>query len=176
MGLGACLLPAEVSAAGTEVDECSQEILLAHFPEPFVKETLANFSVPKDKWDTIVKALAARDKEIIKQVEEKASKMNPNPLRDPQQRQAASKIFHETRYESFASVMKANGISDDKQIKGMLDDIQQQKAQRFARCMQQHQSQQTQSTNTAPNATQTDPDDDDDDDEEDDKDRDNNKG
>ena len=31
--------------------------------------------------------------------------------------------------------MKANGIQDPKQIEGMLDDIQQQKAQRFAQCM-----------------------------------------
>lgn len=143
LGFGWCIVPANICAeapatiSAQQDDECSQEILLAYFPGVFVKETLSKYNVPKEKWDAINKDLAVRDKQIIKIVEEKASKMSSNPLKDPQQRQAAVKIFRETLSENFAAVMKANGINDDKQIHAMLDDIQQQKAKRFARCMQQ---------------------------------------
>lgn len=115
--------------------DCSKEILLAYFPDVFVKETLAKFKVPADKWDAIVKGLNERDKNIIKIIEEKAQKLSPNPLKDSQQRQAAVKLFRETLLEQFSEVVKVNGITDDKQIQSMLDDVQQQKAKHFAMCI-----------------------------------------
>lgn len=117
-------------------DECSRELLISYFPKVFVTETLKKYSVPEDKWNTIADDLAQKDKQVIKTVEDKASKLNPNPLKDPQQRQAAVKLFRETLTDLFASTMQANGISDDKQISDMLNDIQQQKAKHFAMCMQ----------------------------------------
>lgn len=140
--VGCCVVPNNAKAATQpQSDECSQEILLSYYPSVFVLETLGRFNVPKDQWDAINKELAARDKEIIKLVEGKAAKMTPNPLKDPQQRQAAVKIFRDTLIENFSEVMKAHHITDEKQIQAMLDDIQQQKAKRFARCMQQQQQQ-----------------------------------
>lgn len=133
---GICLLPSQ-NWAVTETDECSQEILLSYFPAVFVKETLKKHNVPQDKWDSINKNLASRDKEIIKIVESKAAKMDPNPLKDPQHRQEAVKLFRETLAENFTAAMNANGIKDNNQIQAMLDDIQQQKAKRFTRCMEQ---------------------------------------
>jgi len=126
----------ELPAADQSVDECSKELLLAYFPEVFVTETLKKFNVPQDKWDGIKKDLTSKDKDVIKIVEEKASKMDPNPLKDPQQRQAAVKIFRETLLQIFGDTMRANGISNQSQIQSMLDDIQQQKAKRFAKCME----------------------------------------
>lgn len=117
-------------------DECSRELLISYFPKVFVEETLKKYNVPQDKWDAITSDLAQKDKQVIKTVEDKASKLNPNPLKDPQQRQAAVKLFRETLTDLFASTLKANGISDEKQIGDMLNDIQQQKAKRFAMCMQ----------------------------------------
>jgi hypothetical protein len=117
-------------------DECSRELLISYFPKVFVEETLKKYNVPQDKWDAISSDLAQKDKQVIKTVEDKASKLNPNPLKDPQQRQAAVKLFRETLTDLFASTLKANGVTDDKQIADMLNDIQQQKAKRFAMCMQ----------------------------------------
>jgi hypothetical protein len=117
-------------------DECSRELLISYFPKVFVTETLKKYNVPQDKWDAIANDLAEKDKQVIKTVEEKASKMNPNPLKDPQQRQAAVKLFRETLTDLFSSTLNANGITDNKQISDMLNDIQQQKAKRFAMCMQ----------------------------------------
>jgi hypothetical protein len=122
------------------VEECSRELLLAYFPEAFVKETLKKFNVPQDKWEAITKSLNEKDKEVVKIVEEKASKLNPNPLKDPQQRQEAVKIFRETLLQVFSDAMKQNGITDEKQIQSMLDNIQQQKAKRFAQCMEKQRS------------------------------------
>lgn len=117
-------------------DECSRELLISYFPKVFVTETLKKYNVPEDKWDAITSDLAQKDQQVIKTVEDKASQMNPNPLKDPQQRQAAVKLFRETLTDLFASTMKANGVTDEKQISDMLNDIQQQKAKRFAMCMQ----------------------------------------
>ncbi|KAF3361642.1 Uncharacterized protein PHSC3_001765 [Chlamydiales bacterium STE3] len=129
---------AELPAVASPIEECSKELLLAYFPETFVSETLKKFNVPSEKWDDITKGLSEKDKEVIKVVEEKATQMSPNPLKDPQQRQAAVKLFRETLLQIFGDVMRANGISDDKQIQSMLDDIQQQKAKRFSECMEKN--------------------------------------
>lgn len=123
-------------SADTTVNECSKELLLAFFPESFVNETLKKFDVPEKEWAGINKDLKNKDSDVIKIVEDKASKMDPNPLKDPQQRQGAVKIFRETLYDIFSGVMKSHGVSDEKQIQSMLDDIQQQKAKRFMMCME----------------------------------------
>jgi len=137
IGMGVMILPqAGYTVTLNQYERCSKDILLAYFPEVFVRETLKNYNVPKDQWDAITSELTAKDRDIIKQVEIKAEKLNPNPLKDPQQRQAAVKIFRDTLLENFSATLKAHGISDDKQIQAMLDDIQQQKAKRFAFCME----------------------------------------
>lgn len=125
-----------LNGAEQAVDECSKELLLAYFPEPFVKETLKKFNVPQDKWSAIASQLVSKDKAVVQIVEEKAATMDPNPLRDPQARQAAVKLFRDTLLGLFTEVMQANGISDPKEIQSMLEDLQQQKAERFAKCMQ----------------------------------------
>lgn len=119
-------------------DTCAKELLLAYFPENFVKETLKKFNVPQDQWDGIAKDLAAKDKDVVKEVEDKAAKLSPNPLKDrsPEQRQAAVKIFREALFDIFSGVMKAHGVTDEKQVQAMLADIQQQKAKNFAQCME----------------------------------------
>lgn len=120
-----------------EIDDCGKEVLLAYYPGVFVEETLLRFQVPKEEWAAILSELADRDKQIIKQIEEKASQMKSNPLLDPQQRQVAVKLFRETLLDNFGAVLRSHGVTDEKQIQSMLDDIQEQKAKRFARCMEQ---------------------------------------
>lgn len=135
------LLAADQQAAtATEsvIGDCSKEFLIAYFPSSLVQDALNKFHVPKEKWDPIIKSLAESEKSIITQVEEKASKITPNPLKDPQQRQVAVKIFRETLTDVFSGVLKKNGITDDKQIHAMLDEIQQQKAKKFAECLDKH--------------------------------------
>lgn len=153
-----------------QLDQCTKELLLSYFPEQFVNETLKKYNVPQDKWAKISQSLIGKEKEIIKTVEEKASQMNPNPLKDPQQRQTAVKLFRETLLQVFGDALKANGVTDEKQFNAMLDDIQQQKAKKFAECMKK---QDKLTPNTAPKNSDLDDDnDDDDDDDEDDDDED----
>ena len=133
--LGLFVLPTNVATAA---DECSKELLLEYFPKQFVVETLKKFNVPQEKWDAIAAALSTKDKDVVRIVEDKASKLTPNPLkdRDPQQRQVAVKLFRETLLQVFSEALQANGITDQKQLQAMLDDIQQQKAKNFAQCME----------------------------------------
>lgn len=120
------------------VGDCSREFLIAYFPPSLVEGALKKANIPQDKWAPITKALTASEKDIITQVEDKASKITPNPLKDPQQRQVAVKIFRDTLLSIFSDVLKKNGITDDKQIQQMLDDIQQEKARKFTDCLGQH--------------------------------------
>ena len=94
--------------------------------------------MPQDKWDAIIKGLTDKDPEVLRAVEEKASKLETNPFKDRSaaQRQVAVKIFRETLFEKFNDVMKANGITDQKQVQAMLDDIALQKAKNFAACIE----------------------------------------
>lgn len=137
--LGLTLVSAPVFADNA-LAECSKELLLAYFPEAFVNEALKKFNVPESEWAGINEELAAKDKDVISIVEDKASKIDPNPLKDPQQRQAAVKIFRETLFEVFSGVMKKHGVTDDKQIQAMLDEVQLHKANRFKECMEKQRS------------------------------------
>jgi hypothetical protein len=85
--------------------------------------------------------LAIKDKEIVKSVEKKASAMTPNPLKDTQQRHVAVKLFKDTLFEAFSDALKENGVQDESQFMSMLDEIQQQKAKKFALCMKKQNAQ-----------------------------------
>jgi len=118
-------------------EECAKE-LVTYFPEPIVTETLKKFQIPEDQWEEINRDLTEKDKNIVKTVEEKAEKITPNPLKDPKQRQIAVKLFKETLYTAFSETLQKHNITDEKQIQAMLDDIQQQKAKKFASCLEKH--------------------------------------
>jgi hypothetical protein len=165
--------PTSLSAIdNTAQDECVRELLLSYFPEPIVNETLKKFNVPQDKWPAIVKALGQKDKEVVKLVEEKAAKMTPNPLKDAKERQAAVKLFRDTLLEVFSDSMKANGMTDTSQFQAMLDDIQQQKAKKFAMCMEKHKADSKSNQASSANGDDEDEDDEDSDDDYDDEDED----
>jgi len=121
--------------AETLIEECSKD-LMTYFPESLVNETLKKFSLPQEQWTSIVRELSEKESNIIKKVEEKAEKMSPNPLKDPSQQKAAIKIFKEALLEAFTETMQKHGIQDNKQIQNMLNDIQQQKARKFASCIE----------------------------------------
>lgn len=172
-GAAALMAPFALTAASVDAaDECAKELLLSYFPEPIVKDTLKKFSIPEDKWAGITTSLGNKDKEVVKIVEEKASKMNPNPLKDPQQRPAAVKLFRETLLQVFTDALKENGITDSAKFQTMLDDIQQQKAKKFAMCIEKKKAQ-AQAGNTDEDTDESDEDydddEEDDDDQEDDK-------
>ena len=169
-GAGALLAPFAMSAVVTAeaTDECAKELLLSYFPEPIVKETLKRFSIAGDKVAGITRSLTNKDKEVVKIVEEKAKAMNPNPLKDPQQRAVAVKLFRDTLLQVFTEALQENGITDTSKFQAMLDDIQQQKAKKFAMCMDRQKAQ-AQSKDDDNDDEDDDNDDDDNDDDQDDQ-------
>jgi len=135
---GVCTLfsPVAVSAYSEDAD-MSQDEMMTYFPSKFVANTLEQYKVPQGQRLAIQNALSDKDQEVINLVEEKAAKMNPNPLRDPQMRQEAIKIFRDSLYEVFSKVMQAHGVTDKEELHSMLDDIQRQKAEYFARMIEE---------------------------------------
>lgn len=141
IALAACFgaIASPMNGFAAQDEECPKELLMSYFPAKFVGVTLSKNNIPADKIELIQKELAEKDKEVVQAVEEKAAKMDPNPLKDPAQRDQAKKIFRETLYDLFAGVLNKNGITDSGQIHTMLDDIQRQKAEQFAKCVEKYQ-------------------------------------
>lgn len=149
--MGAISLAAPGILSSQEKELCSKEMLMSYFPEPIVMATLDQFKIPQAQHSLIMKDLAEKDGQIAPMVEERAAKMTPNPLRESKMRQEAVKIFRDTLFEVFTSVMNAHGINDKEQIRAMLDDIQKQKARQFANCMEKHKNAEMQNKTNASN-------------------------
>lgn len=120
-----------------EDDECAQELFVAFFPKPFVAQTLAKFNVPEQNRAAIINELADQELDVIPLVEKIAATMSPNPLSQPDQQDVVIQLFEEVVFNIFTNVLTSNGIQDQQIIAEMLEDIHQQKAERFRKCMNQ---------------------------------------
>lgn len=105
-------------------ESCSQANLLSHFPSIFVGQTLQAFAIPESKREAILAELKSKEGEVIRRVEEKALQSKSNPLKDPEQRPQALQLFRQSLMEVFTEVLKSNGVSDDKTIEKMMQDLQ----------------------------------------------------
>lgn len=121
---------------------CTKEVLMNLYPAPILKAILEQHSIPADKADAISRELAKRSQDSIdKIVEEKASKMDPNPFNDLTKRDEAGKIFRETVFEVFARVLNAHGIvEDDTEKQAILDEMQEIKGKLFFECIKKEQN------------------------------------
>lgn len=125
---------------------CTKEQLMTFFPQPVVESVLTEAKISEEQVKEIGQELSQQDRELIKRVEEKAVKWDPNPFSDLSQRDLAIKIYNETLYEVFAKVLKAHGISNDTQIQALLDKIRELKSKLFIECIRNQQSSTTSST------------------------------
>ena len=115
---------------------CSKETLMTFFPQPIVKAVLIQYGVNEEDAIKISKELSKKDQEVVRIVEEKSAKLDPNPLNDLNQRDVAVKIFGETLYEVFAKVLKSYKVSaDDNQIQEILDNMKEIKGKLFVECI-----------------------------------------
>lgn len=115
---------------------CSKDILMTFFPKPILKAVLLKHGVSTEQAEEISTELAQKDQEVIKGVEEKASKMDPNPFKDLTDRDQALKVFKEVLFDVFANTVKKHGIEDEAKIQTILDDMQSAKGKLFVECMQ----------------------------------------
>lgn len=123
------------SMVSVENITCSKETLMTFFPRPVVKAVLMQNKVSEEEAQQIAQELSQKDQEVVKQVEVKASEMNPNPFSDLAYRNTAIKLFRETLYEVFAKVLKAHQITDENQIQHILEDMQAAKGKLFVECI-----------------------------------------
>jgi hypothetical protein len=129
-----CLYSEDVISA----KNCTKEVLMTFFPQPLTKDILVRHGIAAETAEKISKELAEKDQDIVKLVDKKASAMNPNPFREQNQREEAIKIFKETLYEIFASVLKKHNITDETQIQSLLNELREAKGKLFIECMHQN--------------------------------------
>lgn len=120
--------------------ECSKEQLMSFFPQPIVQAVLADTDLTQEQIVSIARDLSQKDQELTKRVEQKASKLNPNPFNDLSQRDLAIKIYNETLYEVFAEALKAHGITKDDQIQTLLNKMREMKSKLFIECIRKQQA------------------------------------
>jgi hypothetical protein len=114
---------------------CSKEELTSFFPYSVVQSILLQANFSQDKADHIAQALSKQDSEIIKKVEEKASKLEPNPFKDLSQRDIAIKIYQETLYEEFSKTLNIYGITDKDEIQHLLEQMKKTRSRLFIECI-----------------------------------------
>lgn len=121
-------------------DQCSKETVKSFFPRSVVASVLTENGIPQDKVDLIVAQLTEQSGNVFKIVEEKAGKMDPNPLKDFTQHKKVAQLFRETVRDIFAQTLNAHGIDDQELIQKMAKKIQKKKKTLFAHYMEKMQS------------------------------------
>jgi len=124
----------------TSTINCSKEELMTFFPQTVVQAVLINQNFSAEDAKAIALELSQKNPELIRIVEEKASKLDPNPFKDLSQRDLGLKIYRETLYEVFSKVLKAHGISDENKIQMLLDEIREAKSKLFIECIRKQQN------------------------------------
>lgn len=124
----------------SSIAKCTKEELMTFFPQPVVQSVLIQANIPQEEATEIAKELSYKNTDLVKQVEEKASKLNPNPFKDLSQRDLAIRIYRETLYEVFAKVLKAHGVTNEDQIQTLLDEMQVAKSKLFIDCIRKQQT------------------------------------
>ena len=120
--------------------KCTKEELMRFFPEQVVQSILEKSDIPADKAKEIAQELSQRDLELAKMVEEKSNKLDYNPIKTPNQRESAAKVYRETLYEMFAKVLKEHGFTDKEKTQSMLDELQEARSKLFIECIRRQPS------------------------------------
>jgi hypothetical protein len=114
---------------------CTKEVLMTFFPKPLIKNVLIQYKISDQEAEKIAQELSTKDQEVVRRVEKKASAMDPNPLKELNEKDAALKLFRETLFEVFAEVLNAHGVEDSDKVRLMLDDMQAAKGKLFVECI-----------------------------------------
>ena len=140
MSCGTCSAESEKTPPVHEMVKCAKEDLSNYFPKVVVKPVLMKADISAEKAEIIAEDLSNKDGEIEKIVKDKYSKLDPNPLNDPSQRDVAIKVYRESLFQVFSKPLKAQGINDDDKIRALLDEIQRTKSKLFIECIRKETS------------------------------------
>ncbi len=119
----------------TNSANCSKEELLSFFPQPVIEYVLIHAHVSQEEATQIAKELAGKNRELLKLVEKKAAELSPNPFQSSNEREIAARIYQETLYEVFAQTLKAHGMTDDHQIRSLLEEMRVTQSKLFVDCI-----------------------------------------
>ena len=114
---------------------CTKEELMTSFPQAVIESILLKSQLSAEEASKIAIELSQKNQELTQMIETKVSRLDPHPFKDLSQRDLAIKIYRESRYEVFAKVLKAHGITNEDQIQSLLDEIQMAQSKLFIECI-----------------------------------------
>ncbi len=110
-------------------------ILESNYFEPgALYQALSLHHVIQSQWNLIYQDLAKRSRDIPKIVKDKASRLSPNPLQDPYNKDVAVQILHDALYSLFVDVLRIHNITNESDIKNMFDYILSRKPEALQQC------------------------------------------
>lgn len=115
---------------------CFKEISSDFFSYDILVQALSLTLVPQSQWQLIYSALKIAVKQVPETVKNRANQMNPNPLENPFQPNAADELLTEALLEVFTNVMIANNITNPNNIRNMFSYIREQQDFRIQRCLE----------------------------------------
>lgn len=113
---------------------CYYQVATNFFPYPLVAQTLSAHKFTQDRWSLIYQDLQVRSAAIPKIIQERASRMVPNPLQ-PYQPDAAGALLRAVLEETFAQSLRANYFYDPYITAVMFRYIRVQQADRLRACL-----------------------------------------
>lgn len=128
------LVASEESPVSTK---CTREELISFFPRAIVEKVLIDFQIQPQVAQQIATKLVNKDREITKIIEEKSSQIHSRS-NDNLQRESALKIYVDTIHDAFSSVAHAYGITDEKTIQQILEQIRVLRSKNFIECIRQN--------------------------------------
>lgn len=117
-------------------DNIDSSVFTSFYPPPFLSQTLSQYNIEIDKQTRILNSLAAKELDVVAIVEDQAKNEDINPLLSGDQKKII-KLFDQAVLQVFSQVMIENGIEDKEQIQAMLQDINNQKVNRFRECLEE---------------------------------------
>lgn len=113
---------------------CSREEVFKFFPTDIVQKVLTENHIPNQKWAAIFLDLQGHDNDIVRDLENRASKMFVNPLTTKGREREAAKLLHSVLFDYFNMVMKSHGIVNEQINKQMMDSIIIRKSELLEAC------------------------------------------
>jgi len=108
-----------------DIPLCYQRMETQFFNPNVVSQALSLYRYDQSMWNLATRDLTETSRTIPDEVQQRARKMRPNPLKRPFNADATQALIEQLLYERFVLVMAKYSITDPTDLKGMFHYIQQ---------------------------------------------------
>lgn len=116
------------------VSTCAQEVLFRFFPKEITLEAMRENGLTGENAESVASVLWNSDNTIIREIEDRASKMDPNPLLDDGSPEVRAKLFKEVATDVFMKALTDEGFQDTSKALQIFDAVQEARFVQFQKC------------------------------------------